>query len=98
MDGFRHGNLRSFANRVSKHRSLVFNVVKCDVPRPYEILWKIKNTGEEAARLGQLRGSIFEGGPTRLESTLYTGEHYAECYIIKDGVCVATDRQPVIIP
>jgi len=97
-DGFRHGNLRSFANRVGKHRSLVFNVVKCNVPQPYEILWKIKNTGEEAARLGQLRGSIFQGGHTHHESTLYTGDHYAECYIIKDGLCVAADRQPVIIP
>jgi hypothetical protein len=97
MKGFRHGDLRLFANRVGKHRSLVFNVVKCDVPQPYEILWKIKNTGEEASRLGQLRGSIFQGGLTHHESTLYTGDHYADCYIVKDGVCVATDRQPVII-
>ena len=72
-DGFRQGNPRSFANRVGKHRSLVFNVIKCDVPEPYEILWKIKNTGEEAASLGQLRGSIFQGGHTHHESTLYTG-------------------------
>ena len=72
-DGFRQGNPRSFANRVGKHRSLVFNVIKGDVPEPYEILWKIKNTGEEAASLGQLRGSIFQGGHTHHESTLYTG-------------------------
>jgi hypothetical protein len=55
--------------------------------------------GEEAAKAGQLRGEIRvdAGGATKREQTLYRGSHYVECFIVKNGVCVARDRQPVFI-
>ena len=38
-----------------------------------------------------------EGRHQCTESTLYTGHHWMECYIVKDGVCVARADEPVII-
>lgn len=92
--------LRSRAGRVPKHRELLFRIVDTDVPPPFQVYWKARNTGDEAERLGQLRGEIHsdEGRHQRAESTLYTGHHWMECYIIKDGVCVAKSHEPVIIP
>jgi hypothetical protein len=69
------------------------------VPTPYQVYWKIKNHGDEALRAQCPRGEIVQdrGGQQHEESTLYTGAHYVECYIVKGGVCVAIDRQHVII-
>jgi hypothetical protein len=33
----------------------------------------------------------------KVEKTLYLGNHYVECYIVKDGMLVATDRQRVTV-
>ena len=97
--GFRHGLLSSRGNRVEKGRQLYFSIADCDVPEPYDVYWKVRNSGEEADRVGQLRGEIRkdEGNRTRRESTAYHGSHYVECYIVKDGVCVASDRQLVYV-
>ncbi len=62
---------------------------------PFEVWWKVRNRGEEAARLNQLRGEIRRGGPGSVvhrEQTQYRGRHYVEVYIVKDGRVVATDR------
>jgi hypothetical protein len=45
-----------------------------------------------------MRGTINTGGPTRSEHSSYVGSHYVEVYIVENGVCVARDRQQVIIP
>ena len=63
-------------------------------------MWKVKNTGREAARLGKQRGEIHrdDGTRERIESTLYTGTHYVECYIIDSrNICIAWDRIKVRI-
>jgi hypothetical protein len=92
--------LRSRAGRVPKERQLLFRVVGTDVPSPYSVFWKVRNRGSEAERRGQLRGQIHadEGRLERSERTSYSGHHYTECYIVKDGACVARAREPVIIP
>lgn len=92
--------LRSRAGRVPKHRELLFRITGTDVPPPFQVFWKARNTGEEAKRLGQLRGEIHpdEGRHQRKERTLYTGHHWMECYVVKDGICVARSHEPVIIP
>jgi hypothetical protein len=97
--GFRTYDLPSQGNRVHKGRSLRFRIAACDVPAPYEVYWKIKNTGEEATRVNQLRGEIVEdaGSHQRSETTKYRGSHYVECYIVKDRRVVAVDRQPVFV-
>lgn len=98
-DGFRAYELPKKGNRIEKYRSLRFRVVECNVPAPYQMYWKIKNTGAEAAKVGQLRGEIREdtGSHQHSESTKYRGSHYVECYVVKDGRVVARDRQSVFV-
>jgi Second Messenger Oligonucleotide or Dinucleotide Synthetase domain/Adenylyl/Guanylyl and SMODS C-terminal sensor domain len=96
--GFRKFKLASSGNRVPKNRSLLFTATT-NVRAPYEIFWKVRNGGEEANQARQLRGEISrdKGSASRIETTLYKGSHYVECYVVKDGVVVALDRQPVIV-
>jgi hypothetical protein len=97
--GFRTFDLPKNGNRVTKRRRLRFSIVTCDVPGEYEVWWKIKNRGDEAFAAEALRGEIVRdnGTQTHEESTLYRGSHYVECYIVKDGKCVARDRQQVFV-
>lgn len=60
--------------------------------QPYKILWKVKNVGPEAERKNQLRGQIVEKGTSIVEHSNFFGNHYIECYIIKNGICVARER------
>lgn len=85
-------------DRVGKNRTIDFSLIECSVAEPYSVYWKVKNTGREARSHGQLRGKVEPGGDARYESTSYIGSHYVDVYIVKNGVCVARDRQQVIIP
>jgi hypothetical protein len=91
------GTLSRRGNRVAKHRQLSFRIVNCNVPAPFDVYWKIKNRGAEASARTQLRGEVVldDGSRRRQESTLYQGDHYVECYIIKDAQCVAIAHHPV---
>jgi hypothetical protein len=68
-------------------------VVSTNVPPPYEVRRQVVNTGREAATAGQLRGEFYESDSgasnVRWESTKYTGTHWIEAFIIKNGICVA---------
>ncbi|PIQ91778.1 MAG: hypothetical protein COV70_01995 [Parcubacteria group bacterium CG11_big_fil_rev_8_21_14_0_20_39_22] len=77
--------------RIQKSASLLFKIISHNVPEPYSVKWKVRNFGNEAQELGALRGEITDddGSETKKESTLYHGEHYVECYIIRNGQCVA---------
>jgi hypothetical protein len=79
----------------------VFELTSTTVPPPFDVYWKVKNTGEEAAQRGALRGEITADhrGATasKTESTLYRGQHYVEIYVVKDNVCVAKAREHVPI-
>lgn len=72
-------------------RALRFHIAHCDVPEPYELMWKVRNVGDEAERRKMIRGQIFSdrGRREQRESTDFHGEHYVEAYVIKEGVCVA---------
>lgn len=95
--GFRQFDLAT-SGRVPKDRSLRFDA-KTNVAPPYTIYWKVRNGGQEAADMGQLRGEITkdDGNNRKTETTSYTGSHYVECYVVKNGVVVATDRQSVVV-
>lgn len=93
--GFRGGPLRSI-KVLRKNRELRFKVTT-DVPEPFDVFWKVRNTGDEAARVGQLRGEIVSGYRTHKESTLYSGRHYVEVYIVKNRRVLASDRHRVDI-
>jgi|APSaa5957512622_1039677.scaffolds.fasta_scaffold01056_8 hypothetical protein len=101
QNGFRPGLLSSFLNKrfpLLKGKKLKFKITHINIPTPYKIMWKVRNFGDEARRAGGLRGEITEdfGFNTKEENTLYHGEHYVECYAIKDGVCIAMDK--VLVP
>ena len=97
--GFRHYTLSENGNRVVPGRSIRFIITHCNVPQPYSIYWKVLNRGEEARLQNSIRGQIEAGGLAWKidEPTTFRGSHYVECYIIKNGVCVSKDRQPVLI-
>ena len=72
-------------------------ITTCSVPEPYTIYWKILNRGDEALKNDNVRGQIQMGYSSHTEPTSFRGNHYVECYIVKDNVCVAMDRQSVFI-
>jgi hypothetical protein len=98
-DGFRHWQLPRHGNRVPKGRTIRFEILANEVPKPYEVYWKIKNYGAEAERANCMRGEIVRdrGFERRDEPTAYRGNHYVECYIVKGGKCVAMNRQRVLV-
>jgi Adenylyl/Guanylyl and SMODS C-terminal sensor domain len=63
------------------------------------VYWKVRNTGEEAIHADCIRGQIVKdtGSLRRDEPTKYRGKHYVECYIVKNGVCIASAHQSVVI-
>lgn len=97
--GFRPFTLRSTRNPLLKRLNLEFYIEDCNVQEPFEIRWKVKNAGEEAESKNALRGEIVldSGRGIKHETTLYYGTHYVQCYIIKDGFCVAFDHIDVPI-
>lgn len=95
--GFRPAWLSSFLEKhypLKKRKRLAFSIQKNTVPQPYEVMWKVRNFGDEAKGSDDLRGEISHdlGYERKVENTKYYGEHYVECYIIKDRVCVGMDR------
>lgn len=66
-----------------------------NVPKPYEVYWQVVNNGKEAASANSLRGGIEiskirgVGGVNQKEDSMYEGIHWTECFIVKNGVCVA---------
>lgn len=98
-DGFRTFDLATWGNKVGKQRKVRFEIQSINVPEPYEVWWKVRNTGEEAIAANMIRGQIVKdsGARHRTEPTAYQGNHYVEVYIVKNGVVVARDHHPVII-
>lgn len=86
-----HGNL------VRIGRSLQFEIISCTVQEPYEVYWKVRNAGPEAASRKQFRGEILNRGRVIDETSNFAGAHWVQAWIVKDGVAVATATQDVII-
>lgn len=100
QNGFRTGLLREFIKKkfmIKQNRKLKFMIVENNIPKPYDIYWKVRNVGYEAIRRNCIRGQIKKGIDYLNESTNFYGPHYVECYIIKDGICVARDKISVSI-
>jgi hypothetical protein len=96
-DGFRSYRLADRNCRVEKRRSLLFEVESCSVPGPYDVYWKVRNTGREAETAGGLRGEIRKRGCVITEPTAYAGPHWVECYVVRDNRCLARATHPVNI-
>lgn len=68
--------------------------VKCKIgdtncPSYDKVLWKVLNVGTEAEQRNDIRGQIKDRGKEITENSKFSGPHYIECYLIKNGVCVA---------
>lgn len=98
-DGWRTYTLSKRGNRVDRGRNLTFSIASSNVPEPYEVWWKVRNTGPEAIARNSIRGQIVRdgGSRSRTEPTSFRGNHYVEVYVVKGGVVVAKDHHPVII-
>jgi hypothetical protein len=64
------------------------------VRRPFKVYWQITNTGTDARNARGLRGGFEEGTVqpgklTKRETTLYSGSHGIECFIVKNDTLVA---------
>lgn len=78
-----HGFLR-------KNKSLDFYIVKTNCPKPYDIYWKVRNVGKVAEDKDCIRGQIvITNREHKKEHTDFQGEHYVECYLVKNNICVA---------
>lgn len=95
-NGWRSKPIREFLSILQRFLPHNFEI-RCDVTSttasyPYDVYWKVKNVGPEAERRNQLRGQIEKKGNTIVEHTNFYGNHYIECYIVKNGYCVARKR------
>lgn len=92
------GEFLSLLKRYLPHRFEIRCTMEyTNCPWPYKIFWKIRNVGVEAEKRDMLRGQIYEKGKTIVEHSNFFGKHYIECYIIKNGVCVARDKVDIPI-
>ena len=86
---------------LEKNYSLLFKA-KTSVTAPFQVYWQIVNTGKQAEDSDQLRGSIQPsttagtGGLTQKESTSYHGDHWIECFIVKNDECVARSGEFIV--
>lgn len=70
-------------------KSLEFKIMSTDCPPPYEVYWKVRNVGKEAERRDDIRGQIVKGKTSHGEHSIYRGQHFTECYLVKNNICVA---------
>ncbi|MBL4832530.1 MAG: nucleotidyltransferase [Pseudomonas sp.] len=101
QSGYRPDSLFQMLQRnipLRPNKKLFFQLEECEVPGNYIIMWKVLNRGPEAQRRDEIRGQIvIDKGYQKInESTSFRGEHFVECYAIKDGVVVA--RASIDVP
>jgi len=92
-------NLSECGNKVAKNREVTFTIKASNVPEPFEVWWKVRNTGPETIARNMTRGQIVKdgGSRSRTEPTSFRGSHSVEVYILKNGFVVAKDHHSVII-
>lgn len=66
-----------------------------NVPAPFQVRWQVVNTGRHASDVNGLRGNFIQAktnpgdpasGLIHRESASYTGKHWVEAFILKDGI------------
>lgn len=100
QDGFRPYFLNDWLKRglhLPISKQLDFYIKDNYVTKPYHVYWKVKNRGDVAKERNCVRGQIIKtNSETLKECTSFNGEHFVECYIVKQGVCVA--RAKIDVP
>ncbi len=100
VNGFRTREFAHDDTALPKNASLNF-LATTNVPTPFKVYWQVVNTGDEAERVGGLRGGfdegvVSEGHLRRHESTSYRGKHSIECFIVKNGMLAARSGQFIV--
>ncbi|MFS0988163.1 nucleotidyltransferase [Enterococcus durans] len=93
--------LDKYAPRLNKFIPPKFKI-ECSIqstncPAYDKILWKVLNVGHEAEKRNDIRGQIQDRGSQITENTNFRGNHFIECYLIKDDVCVGIGHVDVPI-
>lgn len=87
-------NYESDSCALEKHCHIVYTA-SYNSNKSHYIMWQIVNTGDEAKYC--LRGGFerSNAGPkSRAETTLYSGKHYVQCFVIdKNDNCVARSKE-----
>lgn len=105
QDGFRPMLLKKLLRdkmflAIKKHLEFYIDSMDSEIKKeaPYDIYWKVKNEGQEAIKRDCIRGQIKRTNTKSInESSDFIGEHYVECYIVKNGICIAKDHIDVPI-
>ena len=105
QDGFRPMLLKKLLRdkmflAIKKHFEFYIDSMDSEIKKeaPYDIYWKVKNEGQEAIKRDCIRGQIKRTNTKSInESSDFIGEHYVECYIVKNGICIAKDHIDVPI-
>ena len=88
------GTIRYSGAHLRRHTPLRFQVTT-SLPEPFEVYWQVVNTGAEAARRWQLRGTIEAsgtwgtGGRIQTETASYEGTHTIEAFVVTGDGCRA---------
>lgn len=64
-----------------------------------KVYWQVVNTGKEAKEDHCLRGGIEQSNLFtygRHESTVYTGTHWVQAFVVKDDVCIAKSKEILV--
>jgi hypothetical protein len=93
-DGWRPHSIES-GQEVPKARSITFQL-HTNVQGPFDVYWQIVNTGKEAADARNLRGSFFSGGTRHIESTVYRGQHWVQCFLVRNGFCIGKSAEFIV--
>ena len=87
-------NYENDSYAIEKHCTIVYTATYSSC-KPFRIVWQIVNTGFEARNC--LRGGFEDsnvGKKARRETTLYTGKHFVQCFVIdKYNNCVARSKE-----
>jgi hypothetical protein len=102
QNGFREGLLSEYLRKkypLLTGKSLRFFISDVNITPPYIVKWKVTNRGDEAIKRNCIRGQITNdyGNQQVIETTNFKGEHFVECYIIKNNIVVAKDSIDVPI-
>jgi hypothetical protein len=82
------------AEPIPKGLSLNFKLAVPESVNKFDTYWQIVNTGDEAKDAKGLRGGFEKsqtaghGGLRRPESTGYSGRHWIEAFVVRNGICV----------
>ncbi len=80
---------------IDKNCSIIFTAGFSGIRKPFRLKWQVVNLGYQAAYANSLRGEFTtaaENETKHTESTLYTGSHSIQCFVMKSGKCVAQSK------